>query len=90
MSRSYGGVSAEERVAARRARLVAAARELLAQAGWRGTSLRAVCARSGLADRYFYESFESRDALLTATRSTSPITCSQTAVSSASRLSKLS
>ena len=64
--RSYGGVSAEERVAARRARLVAAARELLAQSGWRGTSVRAVCARSGLADRYFYESFESRDALLTA------------------------
>jgi len=66
MARAYGGVSAEERVAERRTRLVAAGRELLAEVGWRGTSLRAVCARSGLADRYFYESFETRDALLVA------------------------
>ena len=66
MARNYGGVSAEERVAERRARLVAAGREQLAATGWQGTSLRSVCARSGLADRYFYESFESRDALLIA------------------------
>lgn len=66
MARSYGGVSAEDRVAERRTRLVAAGREQLAEAGWQGTSLRAVCARSGLADRYFYESFENRDALLVA------------------------
>ncbi|HEX7738512.1 MAG TPA: TetR family transcriptional regulator [Marmoricola sp.] len=66
MARSYGGVSAEERVAERRARLVAAGREVLAETGWQGTSLRAVCARSGLADRYFYESFATRDALLVA------------------------
>jgi AcrR family transcriptional regulator len=66
MARSYGGISAEDRVAERRARLVAAGREQLAETGWQGTSLRAVCARSGLADRYFYESFESRDALLIA------------------------
>ena len=66
MARSYGGVSAEERVAERRARLVAAGREVLAESGWQGASLRAVCARSGLADRYFYESFGTRDALLVA------------------------
>lgn len=66
MARSYGGVSAEDRVAERRTRLVAAGREQLAEAGWQGTSLRAVCARSGLADRYFYESFENREALLVA------------------------
>lgn len=66
MTRSYGGVSAEDRVTERRTRLVAAGRALLAEAGWRGTSLRAVCARAGLADRYFYESFANRDALLVA------------------------
>lgn len=66
MARAYGGVSAAERIAERRTRLVAAGRELLAEVGWRGTSLRAVCARAGLADRYFYESFENRDALLVA------------------------
>ena len=66
MSRNYGGVSAEDRIAERRTRLVAAGRELLAEAGWQGVSLRAVCARSGMVDRYFYESFANRDALLVA------------------------
>lgn len=66
MSRNYGGVSAEARAAERRTKLVSAGRELLAEAGWKGVSLRAVCARSGLADRYFYESFGNRDALLIA------------------------
>lgn len=66
MSRTYGGVSAAERVAERRTRLVAAGRELLAEVGWKGTSLRAVCQRAGLSDRYFYESFDNRDALLIA------------------------
>ncbi len=66
MARNYGGVSPEDRTAERRTKLVAAGRELLAEAGWRGPSLRAVCTRSGLADRYFYESFANRDALLIA------------------------
>ena len=66
MARSYGGVSAEQRVAERRARLVAAARDLVAEGGWSAASLRAVCGRAGLTDRYFYESFSNRDALLVA------------------------
>jgi AcrR family transcriptional regulator len=66
MARAYGGVSAEERAAVRRTKFVAAGRELLAEVGWQGTSLRAVCARSGVADRYFYEIFETRDAFLVA------------------------
>lgn len=66
VARHYAGQSAEQRQVERRARLIAAARELLREVGWAGTSLRAVTARAGLAVRYFYESFPDRDALLAA------------------------
>ena len=59
-------MSAQERVAKRRTRLITAGRELLAETGWSAVSVRSVCAASGLADRYFYESFDGRDALLVA------------------------
>lgn len=45
---------------------MSAARGLLAEGGWATASLRAICARAKLADRYFYESYRDRDALLTA------------------------
>jgi AcrR family transcriptional regulator len=63
---TYGGRSAEQRRTERRARLVEAAAGIWAEQGWAAVSMRGVCARSGLVDRYFYESFESRDALLVA------------------------
>lgn len=65
-ARTYGGRTLEDRRADRRGRLVTAGRALLAEGGWSAVSVRAVCARSGLADRYFYESFAGRDALLVA------------------------
>lgn len=65
-TRTYGGRTLEDRRAERRDRLVSAGRALLAEGGWPAVSVRAVCARSGLADRYFYESFANRDALLVA------------------------
>lgn len=64
--RTYGGKSADARRAERRAQLLAATRTLLSDVGWARTSVRAVCAAAGLADRYFYESFTDRDALLAA------------------------
>ncbi|MGI5206664.1 TetR/AcrR family transcriptional regulator [Spirillospora sp. CA-108201] len=63
--RPYGGVTADRRRADRRAALMEAALDLLAAEGVRGTSLRAVCARAGLNPRYFYESFDDLDTLLT-------------------------
>lgn len=36
------------------------------EGGWAAVTMRGVCARAGLNDRYFYESFEDRDALLAA------------------------
>jgi AcrR family transcriptional regulator len=63
VTRSYGGASAGERQARRRAALLAAGLELLGTRGWAGTTVRGVCAEAGLNDRYFYESFPDLDAL---------------------------
>lgn len=61
---TYGGRSAEARRIERRLRLLAAAREVWGTDGWAAVTMRGVCGRAGLVDRYFYESFSDRDALL--------------------------
>ncbi|MHB8690564.1 MAG: TetR/AcrR family transcriptional regulator [Solirubrobacteraceae bacterium] len=55
--RPYGGVSAEQRVAERRARLLDAALDEFGTRGVASTGVKDVCRRAGLTDRYFYESF---------------------------------
>jgi AcrR family transcriptional regulator len=62
--RRYGGKSAEQRRAERRSQLVSAALEIWQEQGWAAVTMRGVCARAGLTDRYFYESFADRDVLL--------------------------
>ncbi|MBO2451801.1 TetR/AcrR family transcriptional regulator [Actinomadura barringtoniae] len=64
--RTYGGQTTDERRADRRRRLVDAALEIWGDQGWAAVTMRGVCARAGLIDRYFYESFPDRDALLAA------------------------
>ncbi|HEY2204293.1 MAG TPA: TetR family transcriptional regulator [Pseudonocardia sp.] len=64
--RPYGGVPAGQRRARRRAALLEAALDLLAEDGPAGVTVRAVCGRARLNDRYFAESFPDRDALLLA------------------------
>jgi AcrR family transcriptional regulator len=66
--RSYGGETGAVRAARRRAALTEAALDLVADGGWERVTVRAVCARARLNDRYFYESFADRDALLLAAR----------------------
>ena len=65
-TRSYGGVTADERRATRRAALIEAALDLFAEDGARAVSKRAVCARARLNDRYFYEHFTDSNALIEA------------------------
>jgi AcrR family transcriptional regulator len=65
-ARPYGGLAMEERVAARRARFIEAGVELFGTQGFRGATVRGVCAAAGLTDRYFYESFATLEALLAA------------------------
>src|SRR4029077_5184552 len=55
--RAYGGVSAEDRIAARRAKLLDAGLELFGTRGYATTGVKDVCREAGLTDRYFYESF---------------------------------
>jgi AcrR family transcriptional regulator len=62
--RRYGGKSAQERRAERRAALIHAGRRIWQEHGWAAVTMRGVCAEAGLTDRYFYESFADRDALL--------------------------
>jgi AcrR family transcriptional regulator len=62
--RPYRGVSADERRATRRAQLIDAALDLVGDGGLAGMTMTAVCARAGLTERYFYESFSDREDLL--------------------------
>jgi AcrR family transcriptional regulator len=65
-SRTWAGTTLEDRAAARRAALIDAGTELLGTEGAAGVTVRAVCRATKLSERYFYESFDGRDALLRA------------------------
>ena len=64
--RTYGGVSADERIAARRAKLLDAGLELFGTRGFQATGVKDICREAGLTDRYFYESFNDGGALFLA------------------------
>lgn len=64
--RTYGGVSAEQRTADRRERLLEAGLETFGTVGFAGTGVKDVCRAAGLTDRYFYESFKDGRALFLA------------------------
>ena len=66
VTRTFQGASAAERVAERRARLLAAALDVVGERGIRDFTMTAVCRAAGLTERYFYESFARREDLLTA------------------------
>lgn len=65
-TRTYGGRSAEERAAERRAALLEAAFDLVAEGGWRTLGIEALCRRASLNKRYFYEAFANIDAVVAA------------------------
>lgn len=60
---AYGGVSAADRRAARRNQLLAAGLEVIGTRGWSAATVRAICTQAGLSSRFFYESFETIEAL---------------------------
>ncbi len=63
----YGGVSQEGRRSERRQKLIAATLDAVGEGGVVALTVGAVSSRAGVAKRYFYESFDSLDALLSAT-----------------------
>lgn len=64
--RNYRGRSQADRRADRRLRLLAAAMDLWGEHGCAAVTVRGVCGRAGLTDRYFYESFADRERLIVA------------------------
>ena len=62
--KSWAGSTMDQRRSQRREQLIAAARELLGTGD--AVSVRAVCRTAKLTERYFYESFDDRDALVIA------------------------
>jgi AcrR family transcriptional regulator len=57
----WSGVPLESRLALRRDNLVAAGVQLLGSEGGPALTVRAVCRKAALTERYFYESFSDRD-----------------------------
>ncbi|WP_433712074.1 TetR/AcrR family transcriptional regulator [Nocardia sp. CA-084685] len=64
--RNYGGLSKQQRVAQRQARLIDAALELFGTQGYAATSIERLCAVANVSTRSFYEDMGSREALLIA------------------------
>lgn len=65
-SRTWRGQTIEQRQADRRSRLIEAGIELFGTKGYSSTSVKAICEEAGLTERYFYEAFDDREALLDA------------------------
>ncbi|GAA4824039.1 TetR/AcrR family transcriptional regulator [Tomitella cavernea] len=59
--RRYGGLTAQERTARRRAAILAAALDRFGTEGYRAGSVKQVCRTAKLTERYFYESFADRE-----------------------------
>ncbi|MBX5331881.1 TetR/AcrR family transcriptional regulator [Rhodococcus fascians] len=64
--RTYGGLTVATRRAERRERFLNTAIEIFGTAGFRASSVDAVCATAGLSRRQFYEEFSNREDLLVA------------------------
>ncbi|WP_182358442.1 TetR/AcrR family transcriptional regulator [Tomitella gaofuii] len=61
VGRRYGGLTAPERTARRRAAILAAALDRFGTEGYRAASVKQVCRSAQLTERYFYESFADRE-----------------------------
>lgn len=66
LGRRYGGVDPAERQRQRKARLIEAALAVFGANGYHPSTVRDVCKEAQLTSRYFYESFDSMEALFKA------------------------
>lgn len=64
--RTYGGVQAAHREEERCKRLITAGLEAFGATGYAKANIKTICHLAGLTERYFYESFESKEELLCA------------------------
>ncbi|RNL66657.1 TetR/AcrR family transcriptional regulator [Zhongshania marina] len=63
-SRRYRGSSGDQRRNERYEQLLGAGLSVIGGQGYAAASVRSICAEAGLTERYFYESFANREALL--------------------------
>lgn len=66
VTRPYGGVQADTRRLERRVRLIEAGLDIIGTRGYHLSTIRDICAQSGLSERYFYESFKGMGGLFEA------------------------
>jgi AcrR family transcriptional regulator len=66
VARPYRGVSAEDRRRQRRDQVLEACLDVVGDVGPSATTVEAICKQAGLSKRYFYESFDDREAVLIA------------------------
>jgi AcrR family transcriptional regulator len=64
--RTYAGRTLVERKAVRRERLIAAALQEIGTRGYAATTVKDICSTAALTERYFYEQFLDREAILAA------------------------
>lgn len=64
--RRYGGVDSDERQRQRKAKLIEAGLAVFGEQGYHQSTVRDVCKQAALTSRYFYESFDSMEALFRA------------------------
>ncbi|MDJ0765957.1 MAG: TetR/AcrR family transcriptional regulator [Myxococcota bacterium] len=65
-SRQYGGMDADERRTGRREKFLEAGIEAFGTTGYAKSTIQGICRIAGLTERYFYESFTSKEDLLCA------------------------
>lgn len=65
-NRLYNGTSKAERQAVRREQLITSGIAVIGTTGYQATKVKQVCQHAGLTERYFYESFSNKEALLCA------------------------
>ena len=65
-SRTYKGVSLEERANSRKQRFLVAGKAVFGDLGFQGANVKDVCAAAGLTERYYYEAFGSLQKLFEA------------------------
>src|SRR5271167_3207736 len=58
-SRAYRGISAQERINARRQQFLDAGKTVFGTLGFQAANVKDVCAAAGLTERYYYEAFGS-------------------------------
>ncbi|MHA7270685.1 TetR/AcrR family transcriptional regulator [Arthrobacter sp. HLT1-20] len=64
LGRRYSGLESSQRASERHRRLVAAGLDVFGTLGYQSSKIKTLCKSAGLSERYFYESFESREHLL--------------------------